>query len=123
MSFDIRPYFSNIGSVMANADIIISRAGANTIFEICSIGKPFILVPLQNSIDDDQFKNAKFFFDKGACLIFNEVTGNPKMMSNMIINLISSKSESTRMANKAREIGKVKSRKGFVKLLDKYLSG
>ena len=44
---DIRPYFSNIGSVMANADIIISRAGANTIFEICSIGKPFILVPLK----------------------------------------------------------------------------
>jgi len=43
-------------------------------------------------------------------------------MSNMIINLISSKSERTRMANKAREIGKVKSRKGFVKLLDKYLS-
>ena len=78
---------------MANADIIISRAGANTIFEICSIGKPFILVPFKNSIDDDQFKNAKFFFDKGACLIFNEVTSNPKMMSNMIINLISSKNE------------------------------
>ena len=122
VNFDIRPYFSNIGSIMSNADIIISRAGANTIFEICSIGKPFILVPLQNSIDDDQFKNAKFFFDKGACLIFNEVTSNPKMMSNMIINLISSKNERTRMANKAREIGKAKSRKGFVKLLDKYLS-
>ena len=45
-----------------------------------------------------------------------------KMMSNMIINLISSKNERTRMANKAREIGKAKSRKGFVKLLDKYLS-
>jgi len=122
VNFDIRPYFSNIGSLMANADIIISRAGANTVFEMCSIGKPFILVPLQNSIDDDQFKNAKFFFDKGACLIFNELTSNPKMMSSMIINLISRKNERARMANKAREIGKIKSRKIFVQLLDKYLS-
>ena len=122
VNFDIKPYFSDIGSIMAKADIIISRAGANTIFEICSFGKPFILVPLQNSIDEDQFKNAKFFFDKGACLIFNEATSHPKMMSKMIINLILSKNERTRMANKAREIGKVKSRKVFVKLLDKYLS-
>jgi len=122
VNFDVRPYFLNIGSIMANADIIISRAGANTIFEICSIGKPFILVPFQNSIDGDQFKNAKFFFDKGTCLIFDEVSSNPEMMSNMIINLISRKNERTRMANKAKEIDKVKSRKLFVKLLDRYLS-
>ena len=122
LKFDIRSYFSNIGTIMASADIIISRAGANTIFEICSVGKPSILVPLQNSIDDDQFKNAKFFYDKGACLIFNEAKSNPKMMSDMIINLISSENERIRMADKAKEIGKIKPRKVIAKLLDKYLS-
>ena len=120
--FEIRPYFSNIGSIMQRVDIIISRAGANTIFEICSIGKPSILIPLQNSIDQDQIKNAKFFYDKGACLIFDEGESNPEGLSNMIFNLISNKTERIKIAEKARKIGKTKSRKIFVKLLDKYLS-
>ncbi|MDC3084474.1 undecaprenyldiphospho-muramoylpentapeptide beta-N-acetylglucosaminyltransferase [Gammaproteobacteria bacterium] len=121
VEFDIRGYYSNIGSIMASAEIVISRAGANTIFEICSIGKPSILIPLLNSIDNDQLKNAKFFFDKGACLIFDEDQKNPEALSNMILNLILNKAERAKITEKARKVGRIKSRKLFVKQLDKYL--
>jgi len=121
VKFDLRSYFSDIGCVMASVDIIISRAGANTIFEICSIGKPSILVPLQNSIDGDQYKNAKYFFDRGACLMFDEGQNNPEGLSKMIFNLISNKSERTKMTKKAHSLSRVNSRELFVDLIDKYL--
>ena len=49
-----------MGRVYSEADIIISRAGAMTLSEICELSKPSILLPLPWSADDDQYKNALY---------------------------------------------------------------
>jgi len=54
------------------ADIIISRAGAGSISELCIVGKPVIFIPSPNVAEDHQTKNAMAVVDKGAALIVKE---------------------------------------------------
>jgi UDP-N-acetylglucosamine--N-acetylmuramyl-(pentapeptide) pyrophosphoryl-undecaprenol N-acetylglucosamine transferase len=55
------------------ADIIISRAGASTISELCIVGKPAIFVPSPNVSEDHQTKNAMSLFNKDAALMIKDV--------------------------------------------------
>lgn len=53
----------------AMADVIISRAGAIAISEICAVGKPPIFIPLPTAAEDHQTKNAKALVEKGAAIL------------------------------------------------------
>jgi len=57
------------------ADLVISRAGAGTISELCVVGKPAILVPSPNVAEDHQTKNAAALAEKGAAVMIpdNEI--------------------------------------------------
>ena len=54
------------------SDIIISRAGALAISELCVIGKPVVLVPSPNVVEDHQTKNAIYLKSSGACEIIKD---------------------------------------------------
>lgn len=56
----------------AAADLIISRAGAGSISELCVVGKPVILVPSPNVAEDHQTKNALAIVNKHAALMIND---------------------------------------------------
>lgn len=56
----------------AAADIIIARAGAGTIAELCAVGKPVILVPSPNVAEDHQTKNAKALVDRNAAVMVTD---------------------------------------------------
>ncbi len=67
-----------IADAYAAADIVIARAGANTIFEIAALGKPAILVPLSlKASRGDQIKNANFIKENADIVVIpdNELTG------------------------------------------------
>ena len=51
------------------ADLVISRAGAGSISELCLLGKPALLVPSPNVAEDHQTKNAMALSEKGAALL------------------------------------------------------
>jgi UDP-N-acetylglucosamine--N-acetylmuramyl-(pentapeptide) pyrophosphoryl-undecaprenol N-acetylglucosamine transferase len=53
----------------AAADIIISRAGAGTISELCLVGKPVILIPSPNVAEDHQTKNALALVSRNAAMM------------------------------------------------------
>lgn len=53
----------------ASADVILSRAGALSISELCVVGKPAVLVPSPNVSEDHQTKNARALVDKGAAVL------------------------------------------------------
>jgi len=61
-----------IGQAYAAADLIISRAGSGSVFEIAAVGKPSILIPLPSSAGNHQSKNAYAYSDAGACLVFEQ---------------------------------------------------
>ncbi len=61
-------YVNNIEDYFSMADYVISRAGANVIFELLSLNKPTILIPLPKAESrGDQIQNAKYFYDRKMC--------------------------------------------------------
>ena len=59
-------------------DLIVSRAGSGSIFEISAIGKPAILVPLPEAAQNHQVKNAYSYAENGACLVMEEANFTPR---------------------------------------------
>ena len=62
------------------SDLIISRAGASSIFEIAAWGKPSILIPIQNSAQNHQRKNAYEYAAAGACIVIEEPNLSPHVL-------------------------------------------
>lgn len=62
-------FISEMDLAYAAADILISRAGAIAISELCIVGKPCIFVPLPSAAEDHQTKNAMALVDKNAALL------------------------------------------------------
>ena len=60
-------FITDMGMAYACADLIISRAGAGTIFELLALKKPSILVPLEGQTRGDQVENAAYFQRQGLC--------------------------------------------------------
>jgi UDP-N-acetylglucosamine--N-acetylmuramyl-(pentapeptide) pyrophosphoryl-undecaprenol N-acetylglucosamine transferase len=65
----VHAFIDRMDLAFAAADIIISRAGAGTISELCLVGKPVILVPSPNVAEDHQTKNAMALAAKDAAIL------------------------------------------------------
>lgn len=66
----VMAFIERMDLVYASADIVISRAGASSVSELCILGKPVVFIPSPNVAEDHQTKNAKSVADsKGAILI------------------------------------------------------
>jgi UDP-N-acetylglucosamine--N-acetylmuramyl-(pentapeptide) pyrophosphoryl-undecaprenol N-acetylglucosamine transferase len=61
-----------IANAYAAADLIISRAGAGSIFEIAAVKKPSVLIPLPEAAQNHQMKNAYAYAQNGAALVVEE---------------------------------------------------
>lgn len=71
-SLRILPFIKEMDLAYAAADIIISRAGAMSISELCLVGKPCILIPSPNVAEDHQTKNAIALVEKNAALLIKD---------------------------------------------------
>lgn len=61
-----------MGDVLACADLVVSRAGANSLAEIAGLGRPSILIPYPYAVGDHQKLNAEVFEKVGASVVLNE---------------------------------------------------
>ena len=66
------------------ADIIVSRAGAIAISELCVIGKPVILIPSPNVAENHQYKNAQSLVNKNAAMLVKDSEANNKLVEEII---------------------------------------
>ena len=65
-------FIDRMDLVYAAADIVISRAGASSVSELCIVGKPVIFIPSPNVAEDHQTKNAKSVVDKKGAIMIKE---------------------------------------------------
>jgi len=65
-------FIDRMDLVYAAADIVISRAGASSVSELCIVGKPVIFIPSPNVAEDHQTKNAKSIVDRKGALMIKE---------------------------------------------------
>jgi len=78
----LKNYFTEeeIGAVFAVSDIVISRAGANIVYELAALGKPAILIPIPWVSHDEQRKNAQILADAGSAIILEEKNLTPNSL-------------------------------------------
>jgi len=86
----IYPFIDRIDLAYTAADIIVSRAGAIAISELCIVGKPVILIPSPNVAEDHQTKNAEALSQKSAAIMLIDKEGEEKLFG-LIRELISDK--------------------------------
>ncbi len=70
--FVLMEYTQDLPVYMAAADVVICRAGAMTLTEIAKMGKPSIIIPSPNVVDNHQYKNAKALSDEDAAVVICE---------------------------------------------------
>ena len=67
-----RDFEADMGSAYAAADIVLCRAGSNTLFELLALKKRAVLVPLSHASRGDQAENARYFAQKGLFRVLPE---------------------------------------------------
>lgn len=77
----VTEFVSNMSAAYAAADLVVSRAGASSISELCLLGKPAILVPSPNVAEDHQTKNARALSDRGAALFVSDAEAPQKLVA------------------------------------------
>ena len=77
----ITEFITDMAAAYMAADLVISRAGAGSISELCLVGKPAIFVPSPNVTEDHQTKNARALVDKEAALMVADAQAGDELIT------------------------------------------
>lgn len=88
----------------AAADLIVSRAGAMSVSEVCLVGKPVILVPSPNVSEDHQTKNAMALVNERAAVLVKDVEAKDKLIPEMI-QLLQNESNCKELSDNIKKLG------------------
>lgn len=89
------------------SELIISRAGATSIFEIAAWGKPSIMVPIENSAQDHQRKNAYEYAGEGAAIVIEEQNLAPHLLMSEIRKLFENPARMRQMSEAAGRFSRI----------------
>jgi len=103
---DVVPFIEDMPSAIAAADLVIGRAGASAVSEICAVGRPSVLVPYPFAAGDHQFRNAEALERVGAALYVHSVDATPERLAREIDRLAAADGELERMAAAAQAFGR-----------------
>ena len=102
------------------ADIVVSRAGALSISEICALYKPAILIPSPNVTDDHQTKNALALSEKEAAILLPD--SDYALLGKLIIDTLSNQEKMDSLTKAIKPFAKLKSTENIVKLIGKMIA-
>lgn len=83
----VLPFLKDMGCGYGASDLVISRAGATTIWELVTVKKPAILIPYPHATGNHQLKNARSLADIGAAIVLEERSVDVEKLSALITNL------------------------------------
>jgi len=106
----------------ATADIICSRAGSGSIFEIAAAGKPSILIPLPESAQNHQVKNAYAYQETGASLVLEEANFTPHFFLEKLKSLFSQPETLIEMTKATKDFSKPEAARIIANYLVDYLT-
>lgn len=70
-----------LAHLFAAADLVVSRSGANSLYEILALGKPHVLIPLSQKVSrGDQIHNARYFQQQGISVVIDEESLTPQTL-------------------------------------------
>jgi UDP-N-acetylglucosamine--N-acetylmuramyl-(pentapeptide) pyrophosphoryl-undecaprenol N-acetylglucosamine transferase len=116
----ILEFIKEMQMAYAAADIIISRAGALSISELCIVGKATILIPSPNVAEDHQTKNALSLTEKGAAIMISD-TEAPSRLGETIAELLNDVPRQNVMGEKIKAFAKPDATKDIVQEILKII--
>ncbi|WP_339641447.1 UDP-N-acetylglucosamine--N-acetylmuramyl-(pentapeptide) pyrophosphoryl-undecaprenol N-acetylglucosamine transferase [Jannaschia helgolandensis] len=78
---DVRTFFDDVPTRLADAQLLIARSGASTVADVSVIGRPSIFVPLATAIRDEQTANAHALAEAGAAILIPERKLTPESLA------------------------------------------
>ncbi|MFW6283083.1 MAG: UDP-N-acetylglucosamine--N-acetylmuramyl-(pentapeptide) pyrophosphoryl-undecaprenol N-acetylglucosamine transferase, partial [Minisyncoccales bacterium] len=103
------------------ADLIVSRAGAGSIFEIAACNKPSILIPLPESAQNHQVKNAYAYAEKGGCLVIEESNFTTGFFLERVKTLLEKEGKVRKMKEAIKKFAKPKAGEIIAQYINSYL--
>lgn len=107
---------------LAASSLVVSRAGAGSIFEIAAANKPSILIPLSISAQNHQVKNAYAYAENGAALVLEEANLTPHFFLEKAKYLFSRPEELEKMSRAAKDFSQPDSAKVVAQYIIDYLA-
>jgi UDP-N-acetylglucosamine--N-acetylmuramyl-(pentapeptide) pyrophosphoryl-undecaprenol N-acetylglucosamine transferase len=111
---DARAFFHDVGRVLAEADLVVCRAGATTVAELTAIGKAIVFIPFPYAADDHQTKNAAALAQRQAADLIPESELGGEMLAERIEDLAAHPEIRVRMAERARAFGRPEAAEAIV---------
>lgn len=116
----IHQFISRMDLAYSVADVVISRAGAGTISELCLVGKPAVLVPSPNVSEDHQTKNAMALVEKDAAVMLTDKEIDKKLFRETF-EIVNNKELCQLMAANIRTLAKPEATKTIVEEVEKLI--
>lgn len=110
-----------LAAALMGCHFVVSRAGSGSIFEIAAAGKPAILIPLKNSAQDHQLKNAYVFSEAGGAIVIEENNLQPHFFLERLKYFFSRKDVLENMAKKSLDFSRPRAAKIIASYLIEYL--
>jgi len=116
---DVLPFINNMAQRLADCDVIVGRAGAITVSELCAAGVPSILVPLIVSTTAHQRDNAAYMADHGAAVHMPQTELTPAALAQRLQAL--NRADLITMAQKARALARPRSAAAVADVIEQHV--
>ncbi len=117
---ELLPFIENMAEVYAWADLVVCRAGALTVAELCAAGLPALFVPYPAAVDDHQTANAGPMVAAGAAAIVQEQALTPELLAALLREWLQSRATLMQRADKARALAQPESLRRITSLCLEY---
>ena len=103
---DVAPFFKDLPARMAGSHLVIARAGASSVAELCVLGRPSILVPLPHALDNDQLQNATRLAESGGAWCIEQKVLTPERLAAEIAAILQDPRRLSEAAAAAKAAGR-----------------
>ena len=117
----VHAFLNDMDMAYAAADIIISRAGASSVSELCIVGKPVIFIPSPNVAEDHQTKNAQAVVAKDGAMLIKEDALEVDFENNFL-QLVTSPQKQQTLGNNIKQLALVNATKDIADQVEKLLN-
>ncbi|ACD83464.1 UDP-N-acetylglucosamine:LPS N-acetylglucosamine transferase [Methylacidiphilum infernorum V4] len=117
----VEPFSHRMATYYSSSDLVISRAGATTLTEICAFGLPSILIPYPYAANDHQKKNAVVLEKAKAAFVFEESKVSPEILSQTLKRVLDDRQLSQEMGRRAQVMFEPNSTDKIVEIVERCL--
>lgn len=120
---EVQPFFQDVARRMAEAQLVICRAGASSMADIAVIGRPAIIIPYPHATADHQTANARGLVEAGAAVLIPESRLDPGMLSAQIRSVLENPDAALNMSLAALAHGLPDATERLVALVEELAKG